>query len=230
MRSHSARRERRWLAWALAAAVVVLWPPAPAAGDSLDAPEATYDVTFQGTWTAASTPGVVVGDAHFTTLIGAVHNDGVTFWRSGGTATPGVELVAETGETLRFVSEIEANPHAVAVIRQGIGQGGTSSATFTVEVTEDHPLVTLLSMIGPSPDWFVGVSSVALQDTAGRWISRRVLDLYPYDAGTEDGDDFSLNHLPTVPRGSITGIEGMGRFSEQPMARLTFELREAAGR
>ena len=230
MRLHSARRDRRWLAWILAAAAAGLWPAAPVSADSRDASEATYDVTFQGTWTDASTPGGVVGSAHFTTLIGAVHNDGVTFWRRGETATPGVELVAETGETARLVSEIEATPHAAAVIRHGIGQGGTSSATFSVEVTDDHPLVTLLSMIGPSPDWFVGVSSVALQDAAGRWMSHRVLDLYPYDAGTEDGDDFSLNHPPSIPQDVIIGMRGMGRFSEQPMARLTFELREAAGR
>ena len=58
---------------------------------------ATYRVTFQGNWTTASTPGGVVAGAHFTTLIGAIHNDMVTFWESGGTATPGVENVAELG-------------------------------------------------------------------------------------------------------------------------------------
>ena len=50
---------------------------------------ATYTVAFQGNWTTASTPGGVVAGAHFTTLIGAIHNDMVTFWESGGTATAG---------------------------------------------------------------------------------------------------------------------------------------------
>ena len=58
---------------------------------------ATYAVTFQGNWTTASTPGGVVSSAHFTTLIGAIHNEMVIFWESGGTATPGVENVAELG-------------------------------------------------------------------------------------------------------------------------------------
>ena len=223
MSCHSAEPGLRRLAWTLlAAAGAGLWLAAPAAAQTGGAPEATYEVTFQGTWTTASTPGGVVGNAHFTTLIGAVHNDAVTFWRSGERATPGVELVAETGETTRFASEVDASAHAKMVIRQRIGQGGTSSATFTVEVTTDHPLVTLLSMIGPSPDWFVGVSGLSLQDDSGHWVARHVLDLYPYDAGTEEGAEFSLNNPPTVPPGAITSIRGMGKFSNQPMARLTF--------
>ncbi len=229
MKRDLARPGWRRFALALAAAAGCgLWAAAPVAAQAGNVSEATYDVTFQGSWTTASTPGGVVGGAHFTTLIGAVHNDGVTFWRSGGRATPGVELVAETGGTSRFESEIEASSHAAAVIRQRIGQGGTSSALFTVEVTADHPLVTLLSMIGPSPDWFVGVSGVSLQDDGGSWIGRRVIDLFPYDAGTEDGAEFSLNNPPTTPQGAIHSIRGMGKFSDQPMARLTFVLDEAS--
>ena len=229
MNFHPARRNRWWLAWALAAAAGAgLWPAAPVAGNAADASEATYDVTFQGTWTTASTPGGVVSDGHFTTLVGAVHNAGVTFWRSGERASAGVELVAETGETSRFASEIEASGHAAGVVRQRIGQGGTSRAAFTVGMTADHPLITLLSMIGPSPDWFVGVSGLSLLDDSERWVSRHEVDLFPYDAGTEEGTEFSLNNPPTVPQGVITSIRGMGKFSDQPMARLTFVLRGAA--
>ena len=227
MNCHSAEPGLRRLAWTLlAAAGAGLWLAAPAAAQNGGAPEATYEVTFQGTWTTAATPGGVVGNAHFTTLIGAVHNNGVSFWRSGGRATQGVELVAETGETTRFASEVDASAHARAVVRQRIGQGGTSSATFTVDVTTDHPLVTLLSMIGPSPDWFVGVSGLSLQDDSGHWVARHVLDLYPYDAGTEEGTEFSLNNPPTDPQGTIASIRGMDKFSNQPMARLTFVLQE----
>ena len=48
---------------------------------------AVYTIHFQGDWTTAATPdGVPVG-AHFSRLIGAVHNAGVTFLESGGTAS-----------------------------------------------------------------------------------------------------------------------------------------------
>ena len=204
------------------AAGAILWPAPPAAAQDGGASAATYEVTFQGNWTLESTPGGVVSSAHFTTLIGAVHNDDVTFWESGGRASPGVENVAELGATSTFRSEIEASPHAADVISQGVGGGGTGTATFSVDVTSDHPLITLLSMIGPSPDWFVGISGRSLLDASDQWEPRVEIDLFPYDAGTEEGDDFSLSNPPTDPQGVITSIRGTGKFSDEPMARLTF--------
>ena len=210
----------------LAAAGLGGWPAAPAVGQSND-DSATYTVTFQGEWTLASTPGGVVGGAHFTALIGAVHNRDVTFWRSGGTATPGIEGVAELGATGTFRSEINAKGADVAfVIQQTVGSGGRGSATFEIEVTSDHPLVTLVSMIGPSPDWFVGVSRLSLL-SGGQWRSRHSVNLYPYDAGTEEGEEFSLGNPATSPQGTITSIRGTGKFSNEPMATLSFVRKDA---
>ncbi len=202
----------------------MLWLSPPVAAQDGEASEATYEVTFEGAWTTASTPSGVVPGAHFTTLIGAVHNGEVTFWRAGGRASPGVESVAELGATGTFRAEIQASPHAVAVITQGVSGGGTGRATFSIDVTSDHPLVTLLSMIGPSPDWFVGISGLSLLDESVGWAPRREVDLFPYDAGTEEGDDFSLGNPDTDPQGVITSIRGVGKFSDEPMARLTFVL------
>ena len=163
------------------------------------------------------TPG-----AHFTTLIGGVHSSGVTFWEAGGQASAGVELVAELGSTPTFRSEVNASSHTRSVIEQGVSGGGTGSATFTISATKTHPLVTLLSMIGPSPDWFVGVSGLSLLDGSGNWRQSFSVDLFPYDAGTEDGTEFSLSNPDTNPQGVITRIAGTGKFSSVRMARLTF--------
>ena len=206
----------------LVATSAILWLAPPVAAQDGGASGATYEVTFQGNWTAASTPGGVVSGAHFTRLIGAVHNDDVTFWRSGGRASRGVEEVAETGFTRRFESEINASPHAAAVIKQSIGGGGTASATFLIDVTRDHPLVTLLSMIGPSPDWFVGIPGRSLLDESDQWREQDEVDLFPYDAGTEEGTEFSLDNPATDPQGTITRIGGTGKFSNERMAKLTF--------
>ena len=159
-------RVLRQIVATLVAAVGVLWLAPPVTAQAGGASAATYEVTFQGNWTTASTPDGVVAGAHFTTLIGAVHNGSVTFWSPGGRASPGVEVVAERGVPNRFESEIKASPHAAAVIKQSIGGGGTSTATFLIDVARDHPLVTLLSMIGPSPDWFVGIHGAV----AAGWI------------------------------------------------------------
>ena len=182
----------------------------------------TYQVEFEGNWTLASTPGGVVGGAHFTTLIGGVHGSGVTFWESGGQASAGVENVAELGSTGTFRNEVQASSHTLSVIQEGVTGTGTGTATFNIDVTRTHPLVTLLSMIGPSPDWFVGVSGVSLLDGSDQWRESHVVDLFPYDAGTEDGTEFTLSNPATNPQGVITSIKGTGKFSDVRMARLTF--------
>ena len=209
---------RRWrFGLLLVVPVAIAFFPPPAAAQTV-----TYQVKFEGNWTLASTPGGVVGGAHFTTLIGGVHGSGVTFWAAGEQASAGVELVAELGSTPTFRSEVEASSHTLSVIQEGVSGGGTGTATFNIDVTRTHPLVTLLSMIGPSPDWFVGVSGVSLLDGSNQWRESHVVDLFPYDAGTEDGTEFTLSNDDTDPQGVITRIAGTGKFSNVRMARLTF--------
>ena len=208
---------------ALAAAfALALWP---VQGLRAQGEPATteYRVTFQGTWTTAATPGGLPGGAHFSPLIGASHNDSVTFWEAGASASAGVESVAEVGGTSRIRNEFNASGHVLAIFQQGLGNGGTPSANVNFQVSAEHSLVTLLTMIAPSPDWFVGISGLSLLDGADQWRARVEVDLYPYDAGTENGSGFSLSNPDTVPRGVITSIRGTGKFSNAPMARVTFD-------
>ena len=221
MTARKAWRDRRRFRVPLALGALVLGSVAWAQGE----PAVTYVVTFEGNWTTASTPGGVVPGAHFTTLIGGIHDAGVSFWRSGEPASPGIEAMAETGATGALRAEIVASSHAVAVVRQFVTGSGTGGATFRIEITASHPLVTLTSMIGPSPDWFVGVSGLSLLDDDQGWHAERRVDLFPYDAGTEDGTEFTLSNPDTRPRGVITSIRGTGKFSNEPMARLRFDLR-----
>ena len=208
----------------IAVPLVIMPMPAQAQGN---AQSATYRVTFEGKFTASAlASGVSVPSGeHFTTLIGAVHNGSVTFWSSGGTASAGIESMAEVGGTSTLKSEINANSNALAIIEQSIASGGTATATVDITLTTDHPLVTLTSMIAPSPDWFVGVSGLSLRNTADDgWQPSLAEDLFPYDAGTEEGTEFSLSNSATSPQGTIASIKGTGKFSNEPIATLVFDL------
>ena len=214
----------RHAAAGLLLALATLLVITPAQGN---AQSATYRVTFEGKFTAstlASGVSVPSGD-HFTTLIGAVHNGSVTFWSSGGMASADVEAVAELGTTDAFKSEINANMNVDTVFEQSIASGGTATATVDIVVTTAHPLVTLLTMVAPSPDWFVGVSGLSLLDEQGDWLASRTVNLYPWDAGTEEGTEFSLSNPATSPQGVITSLRGMGKFSNEAIATLTFTRR-----
>ena len=184
----------------------------------------TYQVTFTGQWATTVTPDGVPSGAHFSPLIGAVHNDQVTFWSSGGTASAGIESMAEIGGTSTLKSEINASSHALSVIERSGTIGETATATVDITVSTTHPLVTLVTMIAPSPDWFVGVTGLSLRDSSNNWLASKTVDLFPYDAGTEEGTEFSLTNAATDPQGTITSLKGLGKFSNDPIAQLTFTL------
>ena len=200
----------------------------PPASDPVAANPSTavYDVVFQGTWTTAVTPGGVPSGAHFSRLIGGVHSDAVTFLESGGTASAGVESMAEVGGWTGLQGEVQdAGTVALNVLSGDTDSiSPTTSKTLTATLTTEHPRVTLTTMVAPSPDWFVGVSGLPLLDADGLWLRSHEVHLHPWDAGTEDGSEFSLNNLATNPQGVITSIRGTGKFSTEPIATLTFTL------
>lgn len=42
-------------------------------------------------------------------------------------------------------------------------------------------------MLGPSPDWVVGINGLNLCLKNCTWTENLVIDLFPYDAGTDGG-------------------------------------------
>jgi hypothetical protein len=59
------------------------------------------------------------------------------------------------------------------------------------EVDDDHPYVSGITMIAPSPDWFSGFSDFDARDvSANTWYQEFELETYPWDAGTAN-DNFS---------------------------------------
>jgi len=92
------------------------------------------------------------------------------------------------------------------------------------EVTQDYPLVSLVTMIAPSPDWFTGIMQMLSCDgSTGMWRdSWDVIILLPWDAGTEDGDMFITNNTPTKPQSHITIIDKSSStpFKNVPGQRL----------
>ena len=205
----------------------------PPPGDPVAANPSTavYSVTFQGAWTSSVTPDGVPGGAHFSRLVGGVHSATVTFLEGGQTASSGVESMAELGGVADLKSEVQTAIDATPQTALSVLEGDTdfvgpqvSKTLEDVELTTDFPRVTLTTMVARSPDWFVGVSGLPLLDDQGHWLRSHEVHLYPWDAGTEDGSEFSLNNLATSPQGVITSIRGTGKFSTEPIATLAFAL------
>ena len=111
------------------------------------------------------------------------HVEELSFWSSGGIATGGIESMAETGAVTAFCNEVQAEVdggRAGGCIRgQEASFRSPGTVTLAFDVDEGSPFLTLVSMIAPSPDWFVGVDGIALRqggcwDAADRDGSRRL--------------------------------------------------------
>ncbi|MEO1574797.1 MAG: spondin domain-containing protein [Pseudomonadota bacterium] len=172
--------------------------------------EVQYQVRFEATWSSATLPLQFPSNAHFSPLIGAVHNSSVSFWAPGGLATPGVERVAETGSTSTFTTEINQAVNADTALARitggAVGQSpGAVATTFTVNTS--FPLVSLITMIAPSPDWIVGVHDLNLLQ-GNNWVASLTVPLLGYDAGTDSGTTFTSANQDTQPQEPIALLGG----------------------
>jgi hypothetical protein len=194
---------------------------------------ARYEVVFHSTWSASTHPGAFPDGGHFSPLIGGVHDASVRFWRPGDLASAGIEQMAERGRTSPLDREIEDAIGAGAareVIRGGPlpRSPGTVATTFTV--SREHPLVTLVTMVAPSPDWFVGVRDLALRD-GDEWVDELEVELLGWDAGTDDGADFTAPDVEPSPHHDIARLD-FGPFAGsnggRPLGTFTFRRLDAS--
>ena len=108
---------------------------------------------------------------------------------------------------------------------QGTVIHSTGTTTVNdVQMNSEYPLVSAITMMAPSPDWFIGVHNYSLcNETTGKWIEKRVQYLFPYDAGTDSAPRFVHNDIPTIPQVPIFLITNTqeGSFkSNNPIKRL----------
>lgn len=224
------------LAAAACASTAVPTAPAPAnqtassdASTNGASERARYRLTFDATWSGATHPVDFPSAAHFSSLVGGTHDASVSFWREGVLATQGIQDMAERGRTSPLDQEIEAAIRGGGAERVWVGGSinpspGTASLEF--EISQRYPLATFVSMIAPSPDWFVGVSGLALFQN-GQWVNERRVDLIPWDAGTDSGTTFTSPDRDTQPRTGISRILSVPLASAgslRPLGTFTFTI------
>ncbi len=193
---------------------------------------ATYDISFTSIWNATDHTSVP-GGAHWSDLIGATHSTANEFVELGVNATQGIQDVAESGSNTEITNEINdavTAGNADQLLQQSFSPSAAiSTATLSnVEVSENFPLLTLVSMIAPSPDWFIAINSLNLRNVTNTdWKDTFSLDVFAYDAGTDDGSDYTSSNSPNSSVGvfMITGPPINGN----KMGTLTLTLQSVLG-
>ncbi len=179
---------------------------------------ATYNITFQGLWNRTTHPidwpVKHPNLLHWTNLIGASHAPSFQVYSIGQPASAGVQSVCAYGDTtvLRQALSLAASK---AEGGAGVPTGSSSATTEVsplralistagmwgeevlmeprstlVSVNRTHPLISLLTMLGPSPDWCTGVSGQSLCKADCTWVKNLTVFLYPWDAGIREGTTY----------------------------------------
>lgn len=157
-----------------------------------------YRVVFDALWSQATHPRDYPGNPHFSPLIRATHSAAVRFWAEGAIASDGIKRMAEQG----FSSPLDAHINdaiaagtARALLRGDQVRLSPASVALEIEEHQSHPLLTLVTMVAPSPAWFVGVGALPLFGD-GRWVESITVELRPWDAGTDAGSSYGSADAP----------------------------------
>ena len=173
---------------------------------------ASYTVVFERTWSSDTHPQDFPLLAHFSPVIGATHGAGYDPFRSGATASAGIEKLCEEGKHQPLDAEIKA---AIAKGTAGAlietpdplrSVPGKAEAKFTIDAA--HPKVSIAAMIAPSPDWCAIAADVELLED-GQWVAEKTVMLEAWDAGTDSATSYRALDDDTQPRGPI-------RISDRP--------------
>ena len=174
---------------------------------------ATYSCTLTNTWSRETHPilynTIERKSPHWSSPVLVTHAPDYRLWEDGELASPGVELVAESGATDAIRDEIlEAqNSGFVGDMDIGFDQFNKKAKNQTFEdvaLTPDFPVLSSITMMAPSPDWFTGIPGFSPIDSIdGVWYDFFEVATYPWDAGTETGTAYSLNNDAEEPQKPI---------------------------
>lgn len=218
---------------------------------------ATYNLTFQGLWTRKThpkdwpvhNPGLL----HWTNLIGASHMPSYRIYQFGEPASAGISAVCVYGDTTvlkQSFSMASSNVGSTSGVPTGTARGAigigplhslvTASGMWSEEnlsesrstligVNRTHPLISFLTMLGPSPNWCAGIASQSVCQADCTWIKYLSIDLYPWDAGIRHGDTYipknaDRKDIPDPIRHITADWMPGNPFTQNlPVARVTLE-------
>ncbi|XP_076619199.1 extracellular matrix protein f-spondin [Colletes latitarsis] len=182
--------------------------------------EAKYSLTMEGIWSNVTHPKDFPFSAwltHLSDVIGASHEPSFSFWGKDHVATDGFRQLAEWGSISGVENELRANSNKLRTLIKSAGlwyPNVNTNTTTSFRVDKKHPMLSVASMLGPSPDWVVGVSKLNLCRKDCTWTKSEIIDLYPWDAGTDNGITYMSPNSETKPREKMKPITTL--YPEDP--------------
>lgn len=165
--------------------------------------DVVYEVELVSLWSENTHPTDFPSSPHMSKIVGFSHVTGYNHYSNGSFASVGIKEMAEQGKVLKLKNEFEdlKDDGTCLDILSGselaFDSPGTSNVA-TIGMDNEHTSVTMVSMIAPSPDWFVGINA-SLKDGSGSWIDELDVPVNTYDSGTDAGTSFSSSNNAESP-------------------------------
>jgi len=208
----------------------------------------TYSCKFTNTWSSETHPVNYPNNAHWSPPVIAAHGNKYTMWKPGNRASKGVKIVAETGSTGTLKKKI-----GVAMEKNKAGDVITGKLQFNSDTQEQtlpdialtpwFDMMSSITMVAPSPDWYTGFYNVnpvgPIDQNSITWYKSFDIVTYPWDAGTDEGDDYVSSNQKQKPRVPILQLtedtvpeDGVLLNPEKmevlPMARWSCTLKDSS--
>lgn len=187
-----------------------------------------YKVLVSLDWSKAKFPDQYPDNAHFSRLIGVVNKKGVTIFEIDQLASAGIKKMAETGDISPLDSEIDKMVMDAKALNKIIASNlsmGVGEIEFMIDISKEYSYVSLVSMIAPSPDWFIACNNVSLFiDNA--FVDKKEINLMVYDSGTDSGTYFTSEDMMSEPIEKVhllsNGIYGDGENGKDYIGTVVF--------
>lgn len=131
---------------------------------------------------------------HFTPLLVASHPSGTALFTSGQAASASVVQMAEGGDLTGLLADVAGlNAGVSSNPASGLLAPGDSTTTTVVGGSgTPNTLLSVVAMVLPSNDGFVGLNSIVIPTTPGTYT----YNVPVYDAGSENNDEIAGSGAP----------------------------------
>lgn len=135
--------------------------------------------------------------SYFTPLLVAAHAESARLFTTGEPASASIQAMAEGGDISALVADVEAiNATVVANPASGLlAPGQRTSATLNTDDAPDNSRLSIVAMILPSNDGFMGLNAIDIPTEPGRYV----YSVNAYDSGTEGNDEVVGSGAPGEP-------------------------------
>ena len=132
--------------------------------------------------------------SYFTPLLVAAHPEGSRLFTSGTASSASLQAMAEGGDISGLVADLATLNATVATNPAGglLAPGASTDTTINTDATPGNTQLSVVSMVLPSNDGFIGLNAVTIPTEPGVYR----FNVNAYDSGTEANDEVVGSGVP----------------------------------